>query len=95
MTVTPRSSRRVVALLFVWTLVFSPTLGLVGWNHHHHCRRRRRSLLRTKVCLKMSQQQEQQEDAHHPFCSLPGDPSLLLTTNVDLGDQKLEIMKGT
>ena len=30
---------------------------------------------------------------HHPFCDLPGDPSLLLTTNVDLGDQKLAIMK--
>lgn len=29
----------------------------------------------------------------HPFCSLPGDPSLLLTTNVSLGDKKLEIMK--
>ena len=31
---------------------------------------------------------------HHPFCDLPGDPSLILTTNVDLGDKKLEIMKG-
>ena len=25
---------------------------------------------------------------HHPFCDLPGDPSLILTTNVDLGDQE-------
>lgn len=32
-------------------------------------------------------------DEPHPFCSLPGDPSLLLTTNVDLGDKKMEIMK--
>lgn len=30
---------------------------------------------------------------HHPFCDLPGDPSLILTTNVDLGDKKMEIMK--
>ena len=30
----------------------------------------------------------------HPFSTLPGDPSLILTTNVDLGDKKLEIMKG-
>jgi hypothetical protein len=30
----------------------------------------------------------------HPFCLLPGDPSLILTTNVDLGDKKMEIMKG-
>eukprot|EP00980_Cylindrotheca_fusiformis_P022742 scaffold9672_cov112-Cylindrotheca_fusiformis.AAC.5 len=29
----------------------------------------------------------------HPFNSLPGDPSLHLVTNVDLGDKKLEIMK--
>ena len=28
------------------------------------------------------------------ICDLPGDPSLILTTNVDLGDKKLEIMKG-
>jgi hypothetical protein len=32
--------------------------------------------------------------AHHPFCDLPGDPSLILTTNIDLGDKKIEIMKG-
>jgi hypothetical protein len=30
-----------------------------------------------------------------PMCELPGDPSLLLTTNVDLKDKKLEIMKST
>jgi hypothetical protein len=30
----------------------------------------------------------------HPNCLLPGDPSLILTTNVDLGAQKMEIMKG-
>jgi len=30
----------------------------------------------------------------HPFAMLPGDPSLILHTNVDLGDKKLEIMKG-
>jgi phenylpyruvate tautomerase len=29
----------------------------------------------------------------HPFTELPGDPSLLLVTNVDLGDKKLGIMK--
>lgn len=33
-------------------------------------------------------------EGSHPFCSLPGDPGLILTTNVDLGDKKLEIMKG-
>jgi hypothetical protein len=29
----------------------------------------------------------------HPFSQLPGDPSLLLVTNMDLGTNKLEIMK--
>lgn len=29
----------------------------------------------------------------HPS-TLPGDPSLNLVTNVDLGDKKLEVMKG-
>ena len=31
---------------------------------------------------------------HHPFCDLPGDPSLMLTTNVDLGAKKMDVMKG-
>ncbi|KAL7573597.1 hypothetical protein ACA910_008731 [Epithemia clementina (nom. ined.)] len=35
----------------------------------------------------------EQSQERHPFCDLPGDPSLLLTTNVDLGSKKLEIMK--
>ena len=30
----------------------------------------------------------------HPFSSLPGDPSLNIITNVDLGDKKLEVMMG-
>jgi hypothetical protein len=30
----------------------------------------------------------------HPFSALPGDPSLHIVTNVDLGDKKLDIMKG-
>jgi len=31
--------------------------------------------------------------ARHPHCDLPGDPSLILTTNVDLGDDKGDILK--
>jgi hypothetical protein len=31
---------------------------------------------------------------HIPNCDLPGDPSLILTTNMDLGPNKLKIMKG-
>mmetsp|Transcript_10763 Transcript_10763/g.15849 ORF Transcript_10763/g.15849 Transcript_10763/m.15849 type:complete len:175 (-) Transcript_10763:26-550(-) len=42
----------------------------------------------TAGTLRMSSQQE-----HHPFCDLPGDPSLILTTNIDLGEEKMEIMK--
>ena len=29
----------------------------------------------------------------HPHCDLPGDPSLILQTNVDLGDKKADVMK--
>jgi len=36
---------------------------------------------------------EQQQQPHHPHCDLPGDPSLFLTTNVDLGENKGAIMK--
>mmetsp|Transcript_26994 Transcript_26994/g.55663 ORF Transcript_26994/g.55663 Transcript_26994/m.55663 type:complete len:196 (+) Transcript_26994:39-626(+) len=31
--------------------------------------------------------------SRHPHCDLPGDPSLILTTNVDLGGDKPEILK--
>ena len=31
--------------------------------------------------------------SRHPHCDLPGDPSLILTTNVDLGDAKGDILK--
>lgn len=31
--------------------------------------------------------------ARHPHCDLPGDPSLILTTNVDLGDAKKDLLK--
>jgi len=36
---------------------------------------------------------EMSASSTHPFCDLPGDPSLILTTNVDLGAKKMEIMK--
>ena len=37
---------------------------------------------------------ESHENRKVCFNELPGDPSLLLVTNVDLGDKKLEVMKG-
>ena len=43
----------------------------------------------------MSTSSNKQHQEQHPFCDLPGDPSLILTTNVDLGAKKMEIMKGT
>lgn len=41
----------------------------------------------------MSSPQEPCDTSGHPS-TLPGDPSLNLVTNVDLGYKKLEIMKG-
>jgi len=38
--------------------------------------------------------QQSAEEGSHPFCRLPGDPSLILTTNVDLGGKKMDVMKG-
>jgi len=42
----------------------------------------------------MSAHKENQDTTYHPFCDLPGDPSLILTTNVDLAEKKMDIMKG-
>jgi hypothetical protein len=33
------------------------------------------------------------EEQQNSVCELPGDPSLILTTNVDLGTAKIDIMK--
>src|SRR5210317_2214801 len=51
--------------------------------------------------LAMSKESNSNDDSNlaasamppHPFCQLPGDPSLILITNIDLGDKKLEVMK--
>ena len=47
---------------------------------------------RTVVTVSSTRMNSQQE--RHPFCDLPGDPSLIIVTNVDLGDKKLDVMKG-
>eukprot|EP00804_Cyclotella_cryptica_P007784 CCRYP_001388-RA/>CCRYP_001388-RA protein AED:0.17 eAED:0.17 QI:48/1/1/1/0.5/0.66/3/2302/104 len=33
------------------------------------------------------------DTGRHPHCDLPGDPSLILTTNVDLGADKKDLLK--
>lgn len=38
--------------------------------------------------------QQHQEECIHPFNELPGDPTFYLSTNVGLGEKKMEIMKG-
>ncbi|KAG7364826.1 Tautomerase/MIF superfamily protein [Nitzschia inconspicua] len=47
----------------------------------------------TDSLLKMSESKIPDVVCPHPFSQLPGDPSLLLVTNLDLGDKKMEIMK--
>lgn len=39
------------------------------------------------------QQHRTGDSQQQNVCDLPGDPSLLLTTNVDLGSKKLDVMK--
>ena len=48
-----------------------------------------------RLSVEMSADSTMNEEAcaSHPFNSLPGDPSLHLVTNVDLGDKKMDIMK--
>jgi hypothetical protein len=49
----------------------------------------------TKLARSMSSPNQNLNNSdRHPFCDLPGDPSMILTTNVDLGTEKLAIMKG-
>ena len=46
-----------------------------------------------RLSVEMSAEGTMKEESCHPFNSLPGDPSLHLVTNVDLGDKKMDIMK--
>jgi hypothetical protein len=82
-------------LLFITTttIISPPVHGFISPRHttvHNQ--------LSTDHIIEMSSSSKEQGDdvgaARHPFCDLPGDPSLILTTNVDLGSKKLEIMKG-
>jgi hypothetical protein len=52
-------------------------------------------LLNSNSAFKTSRKMNSQgcDMSGHPS-TLPGDPSLNLVTNVDLGDKKLEVMKG-
>lgn len=50
-------------------------------------------LVATRTEIMSAQSTGEELPTHHAFCDLPGDPSLILTTNVDLGDKKMEIMK--
>lgn len=77
--------RPLLALLLVYLLRISSTNAFASYSS-------------TKLWSASSKMSSTNDDtsaaALHPFCQLPGDPSLILTTNVDLGDKKLEIMKG-
>jgi hypothetical protein len=73
------------------TTIISPVHGFIAPRGH----------ARSHSIIEMSSSKEGDHDVatiaaapRHPFCDLPGDPSLILTTNVDLGSKKLEIMKG-
>ena len=59
-----------------------------------------RNVIRTKLALKMRNNKTTtggtDESAVNPCVhpsELPGDPSLVLVTNLDLGDKKLDVMK--
>ena len=58
--------------------------------------RQHRSRNHLAVIMSATEQNEndqQQQLPRHPHCDLPGDPSLFLTTNVNLGDNKGAILK--
>ena len=72
-------------LLLSLLLIFLPTVTHAFFQS---------SILRTFVVVMASPQDDTSPTPSHPFCELPGDPSLILTTNVDLGAKKLDVMKG-
>lgn len=56
--------------------------------------RQHRSRNLAVVMMSATEQNENdQQQLRHPHCDLPGDPSLFLTTNVNLGDNKSAILK--
>jgi hypothetical protein len=51
------------------------------------------TLLSSPVSLVSAFTMSSTPTGRHPHCELPGDPSLILQTNVDLGDKKAQILK--
>jgi hypothetical protein len=95
------STATTIVLLLVssFLLLISPVDGFIA-PHHSNQHLSTSDSIEMSMDSSSSKEQQRQDDAlgsappRHPFCDLPGDPSLILTTNVDLGSKKLDIMKG-
>ena len=79
-----------VFALLTATFFHSPTQAFIQQQQQQQHQLVVQQTTSTEIMSAQSTSSEQHSD--HPFCHLPGDPSLILTTNVDLADKK-EIMK--
>ncbi len=80
-------------IFFVLTLTFTFQIQkIISFSLISSPQRLSRKVSATKT--KMSSSTTPSCDMSGHPSTLPGDPSLNLVTNVDLGDKKLEIMKG-
>ena len=80
--------RSAASLLLI--AVIAPLLGLVHGSPAFISTARSNQV--TNLRMSSDKPCQQWPPTGHPS-SLPGDPSLILTTNVDLGDKKMDIMK--
>lgn len=77
---------------------FSAPLPYNLYNYRYMVQQHQPSLYhsngQSSTTMSASASSQMTEEHHYSVCELPGDPSLILTTNVDLGDTKMQVMKG-
>lgn len=86
---TMRSAAAPILLIALIIALLAPSSS--SFSSQATRQHRLKSLVVVMSATEQSQQQHHQP--RHPHCDLPGDPSLFLTTNVNLGENKGAIMK--
>ena len=92
-SLTVMTMRSAAAPILLIALIIS-LLAQSSSSFSFQATRQHRSRNLAVVMMSATEQNENdQQQPRHPHCDLPGDPSLFLTTNVNLGDNKSAILK--
>jgi hypothetical protein len=90
--ILPQRISRIPSLL-AFLVFFSVSKPVNSFTTNNHVGRTFDNMVQEQQSSLYQSDRQIQEENHESVCELPGDPSLILTTNVDLGSMKMDIMK--